>query len=150
MNVRKATITAALVLGAAAFGIAGCDSASLPVIPSGFTVSGVLTLHQSTSTYSTNAYTTLKYPLEHTCDGQGGFSDIRPGASVTVYDASGTIVGSGAITDDGSTSSTGCQFPFTVPNVPTGSAFYQYEISHRGKLTFTADEASSLAADLNN
>ena len=57
--------------------------------------------------------------------------------SADVLDAAGKVVGET------------CQFTFTVPHVPVGSAFYQYEVSHRSRLTFTPAEAGDLAADLN-
>jgi hypothetical protein len=124
------------------------------------TVTGTLTLHKNTGTYGSPGITVDTTSNGMQCAGTGGFSDIRTGAPVTIYDATGTIVGVGGLavgTPTGINSTqgvvsyvTGCDFPFTVAHVPTGSTFYQYEISHRGKLTFQPADAQSLAADLNS
>lgn len=75
------------------------------------------------------------------CRGAGGYSDILEGAGVTVYDAMGKIVGSGRLEQGSEASSGGCMFPIAVPAVPGGSAFYQVEVSHRGKITVSEAEA---------
>lgn len=76
------------------------------------------------------------------CSGTGGYSDIAEGASVQVYDAAGKVLAVGALE-----SSTGielvCGFEFSVPEVPTGEEFYQVEVTHRGKITVTAEEAKA-------
>ncbi|MHA6793506.1 hypothetical protein ACVGVM_08310 [Pseudonocardia bannensis] len=74
------------------------------------------------------------------CEGSGGYSDITLGTSVTVYDASGTVVGTGHL-GRGSAAEGGCTFPITVLNVPGGSSFYQVEVSHRGRITVQAADA---------
>lgn len=102
-----------------------------------FEMTGTLTLYKSTDSgsYSLPHYTSYGT----TCAGTGGYSDIRSGAGVTVYDAAGNVVGSGSL-DSGTVTSSGCDFDFTVPNVPN-SNMYQYEISHRGRLALTPTEA---------
>ncbi|GAA1881710.1 hypothetical protein GCM10009836_73730 [Pseudonocardia ailaonensis] len=77
------------------------------------------------------------------CTGSGGYRDIGAGTGVTVYDASGAIVGTGRLSTGRATSSSTCEFTFTVPDVPTGGDFYQVEISHRGKVTVDADELAN-------
>lgn len=175
MTIRR-TITTALLAAATAGVLASCAATAQDTPTSSAsnetTVTGTLTLHQNAGTmimtgangtpvtqnYGTPAFTnTGNY-----CAGKGGYSDITAGAAVTIYNADGTIVGAGNLgagvadshtTHNGNTTITsagGCAFPFTVTNVPTGSSFYQYEISHRGRITFTLGEAQSLAADLNN
>jgi hypothetical protein len=76
-----------------------------------------------------------------TCRGSGGYSDIADGASVTVYDAAGKVDAVGAITKPAGLGVLGCTFSIVVPNVPNDEKFYQIEISHRGKVTVTADDA---------
>lgn len=85
-------------------------------------------------------------PNHVVCSGSGGEGDIVQGATITVYDAGGKVVGSGSLgsgryaSDD---SVAPCVFRFSVPNVPGGSKFYQVEVSHRGKVTFSADEVKA-------
>lgn len=77
------------------------------------------------------------------CGGTGGYSDIRPGASVTVYDADGRIIGSGHISNSttaGSPQQPDCQLSFAV-EVPAGLDFYSVEVGRRGRVTFPADRA---------
>lgn len=80
------------------------------------------------------------------CTGSGGYSDIQQGAPVVIYDAAGKIVATGALNQGHVVSQIGysgnvnsCVFDFTVSNVPANSAFYQVEVSHRGKLTYPAN-----------
>ncbi|PYC83489.1 hypothetical protein C7C46_08880 [Streptomyces tateyamensis] len=98
-----------------------------------FTLSGTLAV-PGTSAYSGTG----------TCSTSGGYTDIREGTSVTVYDAAGAVVASGSLgAGADSPSRSGCVFPLAVSGVPSGAKFYQVEISHRGKLTVPADEARS-------
>ncbi|OZF40834.1 hypothetical protein CH296_00290 [Rhodococcus sp. 14-2496-1d] len=75
------------------------------------------------------------------CEGKGGYDDLAEGASVTVSDASGTTVATGNINDstyiDGA-----CLLSFAF-DVPAGSDFYKVEVSHRGEVTYPADQARS-------
>lgn len=81
------------------------------------------------------------------CHGRGGYDDLRVGAQVTVYDASGKVVGVGAVDSVSSTADKGCRLDWSVPNVPGGYGPYQYEVTHRGKLTITeADARAGLAS----
>jgi hypothetical protein len=74
------------------------------------------------------------------CHGTGGYSDIAEGAPVTVYNADGRIVSTGTISYSTGLSSTSCYLGFTAFDVPGGQGPYQYEVSHRGRLTFTEDQ----------
>lgn len=74
------------------------------------------------------------------CSGTGGYSDIRLGAGVTVYNAKGAIVGTSTLTDSFWFDDF-CFFGFKVVEVPESEGPYQYEISHRGRLTVTEDVA---------
>ncbi|GHJ95958.1 hypothetical protein SNE510_54770 [Streptomyces sp. NE5-10] len=76
------------------------------------------------------------------CEGGNGFDDITEGAAVTVYDASGTVVATGELGE--STREGGaCSFDVTVPDVPTGENFYQVEVTHRGTIQLSEEEAMS-------
>lgn len=90
------------------------------------------------------------------CFGRGGYDDISAGTSVTVYDATGTIVGTGAL-DVGSLVVrkdadyedwfTGvCEFAFAVSVPP--SDFYQVEVSHRGRSTVQLADVGSVALSI--
>jgi hypothetical protein len=83
------------------------------------------------------------------CEGSGGYEDIAEGASVTVYDAAGAVIATGSLGT--STYELGtCTFDVSVGHVPKGEDFYKVEVSHRGTVQLTADEAESgqLAASL--
>lgn len=77
-------------------------------------------------------------------DGEGseGFDDITEGTAVTVYDASGTVIATGALGESTKTG-TACSFEVIVPDVPTGQGFYKVEITHRGTLQISESEAMS-------
>jgi hypothetical protein len=77
------------------------------------------------------------------CQGSGGYSDIADGASVTVYDAAGKVDAVGEITKPHSLDGLGCAFSIVVSKVPNGEDFYQIEVTHRGKVTVTADDAKA-------
>ena len=76
-----------------------------------------------------------------TCSTSNGYDDVNAGASVTVYNAEGTIVATGTLgtgTGHRETEAGGyyvgvCEFPFSI-EVPD-SPFYQVEVSHRGRST---------------
>ncbi|MGV9245951.1 hypothetical protein [Streptomyces sp. NPDC003710] len=76
------------------------------------------------------------------CAGTRGYDDIRDGTSVTVYNAAGSVVGTGALSNSKYGEDTyNCTFDVTVNDVPKGEKFYKVEVSHRGTLQLTADEA---------
>lgn len=78
-----------------------------------------------------------------TCVPSSGYQDAGAGAQVKVTSASGTLLataelGAGqAIT--GPQGGIVCEFDFAV-DVPKGESFYQFEVSHRGAVSFSADE----------
>lgn len=89
------------------------------------------------------------------CMGQGGYSDIAESAPVSVYDGTGSVIGTGRLArgddhgwtpNDSTERSNQCWFAFTV-SVP-GSDFYQVEVSHRGKLTVSQSDARSGKVEL--
>jgi len=73
------------------------------------------------------------------CEGTGGYSDLTPGATVTVQDADGTIVAVGSVSV-GAEDAGRCQLFFEVTDVPA-SDFYQVEVSGRGAVPFTDEQA---------
>ena len=90
-----------------------------------------------------------------TCVMLGGYSDISSGASVTVYDALGAIVGSSNLSTGRTTrldhQDLGgyvaiCAFDFSLTVSP--SDFFQVEVSHRGKVTVAREDASSIVLSL--
>ncbi|QBJ98805.1 hypothetical protein ERC79_17940 [Rhodococcus sp. ABRD24] len=90
----------------------------------------------------TGSTTTSGLPAGFECAGAGGYDDIIPGTEVTVSDESGTILGKGELSS--STGGSGyCDFEFTIHDVPRGKHFYDVEVSQRGALSFTEEEAES-------
>jgi hypothetical protein len=81
------------------------------------------------------------------CSGRGGYSDIAEGASVTIYDDAGKIVGAGHLGHSSMSSSGGCTFDFSV-DVPDGKPFYQVEVTHRGKVTYPAADVKAGTVEL--
>ncbi|MGS0688938.1 hypothetical protein ACVBEQ_27950 [Nakamurella sp. GG22] len=84
------------------------------------------------------------------CFGYQGYSDIKEGTSVTVYDGDEILaVGNleAGVLGDGDV----CTFLFAVSEVPLGRKFYQYEISHRGRLTVPSGDVQNLqSSELGN
>lgn len=125
-----------LAVGAGVVGLAwGLSSGGLGPVQT-FTLRGTMTLTGPT-------------PLDYdhkACTGSGGYDDIVKGASVTVYDAGGKTVATGALgagryaSED---STAPCLFPVSVPGVPGGSKFYRVEVSHRGQITVSAADAKA-------
>jgi uncharacterized OB-fold protein len=75
-------------------------------------------------------------------DASSGYSDISAGAGVTVEDAGGKVIGASSL-DPGTLQNTvECVFPFTVTKV-ADSAFYKVTVSHRGTLSYSADQMKS-------
>ncbi|WAU82215.1 hypothetical protein O1Q96_22070 [Streptomyces sp. Qhu-G9] len=76
------------------------------------------------------------------CKGSGGFDDIAEGTAVTVYDAAGTVIATGHLGVSTLSSGT-CTFDVAVEGVPKGKEFYKVEISHRGTVQLSADDAEA-------
>ncbi|MGW5609373.1 hypothetical protein ACWEWI_25360 [Streptomyces sp. NPDC003753] len=78
------------------------------------------------------------------CAGHDGYDDIRDGTAVTVYNAAGSVIGTGALdTSKYDEDTYKCSFDVAVPDVPKGEKFYKVEVSHRGTLQLTAEEAEN-------
>jgi hypothetical protein len=74
------------------------------------------------------------------CFGEGGYSDIRAGAGVTVKDASGSLIGTTTLGPgvaqpwpEVAPDAVQCVFPYSL-SVPD-TAFYTFEVSHRGAIS---------------
>lgn len=114
-------IHAAVLAVLAAAAVAGCGATAQAASPAPFTLTG---------------------DLQVQC--RGTFEDITDGATVTVYDAAGTVVAVGHLGKEGDPAMQGrCMWPITVPNVPATSAFYGVEVTHRGKVTVPATQAQA-------
>lgn len=72
------------------------------------------------------------------CKGDGGYSDIREGATVTVRDEAGVTIGTGRLSE-GALGSNVCVFEFTPIRLPPAE-FYSVEVSHRGAITYSQAE----------
>lgn len=78
------------------------------------------------------------------CVGTGGYDDIRGGAQVVVRGPSGDKIALGHLDAGEPRSSVECVFPFTVEDIPIINGIYSVEVSHRGEVSFTQDDAQSL------
>ena len=77
------------------------------------------------------------------CAGTGGYSDIRPGAQVTVRGGSGSTLAISRLGESkGALSPATCSFEFSVTEVPRED-FYRIEVSHRGEIEFSFAEMES-------
>lgn len=125
-------LLAGVVVGACLVGAAWGITALLSSVtgPGAFTLQGSMELNDYGGVRTTGS----------SCAGKGGYSDIRTGASVTVYDSANAVVASGRLVSS-TPISRGCRFDIEVPDVPAGEEFYQVEVSHRGKVTVSAQDA---------
>lgn len=131
-------VGAALLVGSA---LTGCSGAALGS-PDTFDVHGTFTLSDGVDV------------VDGSCQGSGGYDDIRDGVEATVRDADGKVLALGDISNgegvDGTdtfTAST-CTFDIDVPDVPSGQGPYSIEVSHRGEIHFEEDEAAFLSLTL--
>lgn len=86
-------------------------------------ITGTMTLTDNDSTFSIP------------CQGRGGYSDIQPGAGVTVTDGSSKILAVGEL-GIGAGALNVCTLSIDVPDVPKAD-FYKIEVSHRGGITYS-------------
>lgn len=111
-----------------------------PNEPATFTLEGTFTLTEDVSSDGDGG-----------CAGRydSGYDDIREGTNVTVYGAGGDVVATGAL-GESKKAAYSCIFDIAVPDVPKGEKFYKVEVSHRGTVQLSAEEAENgeLAASL--
>lgn len=121
-----------LALGAGTVGGAWAITANNgPDTPPTFTLTGKFSLTEDA------------VALDGSCHGTGGYDDIGTGTSVTVYGAKGDVVATGQLGGGKETGFGACDFTVNVPDVPRGEKFYKVEVSHRGTLQLTAEEAEN-------
>lgn len=104
-----------------------------------FTLNGTITVSGYAGSVTTSSDGT-------TCQGSGGYSDITPGTAVTVANAQGQVIATGALGTGAMASGNGltaCSLPFSVPGVPDGLPTYSLTISHRGTQVIPSSEAHS-------
>ncbi|WP_206326330.1 MULTISPECIES: hypothetical protein [unclassified Streptomyces] len=130
-----------VALGAGAVGgIWAITANSGPSEPATFTLEGTFELTESTDSDGNGG-----------CRGayDSGYDDIAEGTGVTVYGASGDVIATGSLGDSTYDSFT-CKFDIAIEDVPKGEKFYKVEVSHRGTVQLSAEEAENgeLAASL--
>lgn len=85
-----------------------------------------------------------------------GYDDIRQGAEVSVKDEKGTVIGTGVLGKRQTTNADpaedygdltneayfdlDCEFPISVPDVPSDRAFYSLEVARRGEIRSSRQE----------
>lgn len=77
---------------------------------------------------------------ELTCTTGAGYDDIRQGAQVVVSDAAGKTIALGQLGGGSWKRDVGCVFLFTVPDVPMAGEFFGLEVSHRGRVQYSAGQ----------
>lgn len=77
---------------------------------------------------------------ELTCTTGGGYDDIRQGAQVVVTDAAAKTIALGQLGPGSWKRGVGCIFLFSVADVPADGEFYGVEVSHRGRVQYTAGQ----------
>lgn len=78
----------------------------------------------------------------HACEGARGYSDLRLGAQVVVYDEAGTVIAKGTLQDGryvDPPAKSQCSLAFEVEHVPASAVHYQVEVTHRGKVVVPQD-----------
>lgn len=122
-------------LACLALALAACSSEPpKPQTPSALKVSGVITVTPS------NYPNVWPGEANTPCATTDGFSDIAPGTQVVITDAASKTLALGRLEVGTRDGVGGCSFAFTVPGVPLGQQFYGIEVSHRGRLQYTADQ----------
>lgn len=104
-----------------------------------FEITGTIAL-SDTSSSSRSSISSYSSSAGFDCQGTGGYSDIGPNTAVAVMDETGTLIAKGSLTGSSGSSSL-CVLSFSVPDVPTGKKYYKVEVSHRGELSYTEEEA---------
>jgi hypothetical protein len=89
------------------------------------------------------------------CWGQSGYSDIRAGTIVTIYDSSGAIVGGGSLADPQydltsvASKRFYCEFKWSASDIPNDDVGYSVEVASRGRVFFSAEQLKSNGWELN-
>lgn len=83
---------------------------------------------------------------DKSCSGAGRFKDLRNGTEVTVFNSKGDILGSTILRAsmyvvDTSTQKVTCFFIWNLDNVPNDDDGYSVQVSSRGKVDFSREQA---------
>ena len=143
MGVRKAGLSVALVC---CVGLVACGDDAKPVVVK-TSASGHIVL-------ASGGNPAENIEWDHgNCVGVDGYDDVNEGATVTVKNDSGKIVGVGTL-DAGefvhraSDVPADCSFAFRVTGIPADSKFFTVSVSHRGEITVPKAELHSIALSL--
>jgi hypothetical protein len=79
------------------------------------------------------------YGDENSCQGDGGYSDIKDGTPVVVYNQNNRIIGSGKLSQSKKQQGGNCVFFLSV-STTSPATFYQIEVGRRGKLPYSAKQ----------
>lgn len=111
--------------------------------PSTFTLSGTLTIKQSSNKQSSNGG--LIAGTRRDCQGASGLADLSAGTAVIVKDPEGRQVAVGVLQTGSSPpgNKNWCVLTFSVPDLPGGLSLYSVTISNRGTEVFTPEEAAT-------
>jgi hypothetical protein len=120
-----------VAVGLIAFFVLRGGDGSAPHEP--FTLAGTMRLpDESTKTEG--------LPGGYKCVGAREYSDVVPGAAVTVEDESGKLLAKGAI-ESSNNGRDSCLLLFNVDNVPGGAEFYRVQVAQRDEMNYTESEA---------
>lgn len=148
MNRRLALAAAPLVL------LAACSSGgSEEKKPQPITVKGTVTLVGLVGSMYGDSQEIVDYDTVgasdeaedgDSCAGDGGYSDLKGGAQVTITDDAGKTLGLGTLTPGALTPTDhNCAFNFEVKDVDTSAKFFKIGVSHRDGPQYTLDDLKS-------
>lgn len=100
------------------------------------TAGGTVSLHGSVTVSDEDSLTFTR----QVCEGQGGYADMRAGATVTVTDGDGNVVALGELAAGTARGYGVCVWEFRIDGIPTGRRFYGVEVSRRGMLRVSESE----------
>lgn len=73
------------------------------------------------------------------CEGDGGYSDIRAGAQVTIRNAESKVIAVGQL-EQGYSAIGSCTANFTIKDVPGGEDFYGVTIASRNEMQYAKEQ----------
>jgi hypothetical protein len=100
---------------------------------------GAGTTQTITGTFTVKGYFPNSFP--GSCDLGSGYQDIEAGASVTVKDGAGSIIGVSNLESPTTANKFECVLPFSV--TVSDSEFYSIEVSRRGEVTYSRADLES-------
>lgn len=141
-------IRLAALVAAAGIAVAACSASTPAAQTVTKTETVTVTAEPSADTFTMNGTLALYGDGNHftedgdSCAGKGGYDDLRQGTQVTVYDATSKILGVGQI-DTAIYAAGLCTMAWSVADVAGAAGPYQYEVSHRGKMTISEADAKA-------